>query len=132
MRKACGLFLQKQKTSPRACSSVLLNSMKRLLIRFDMKSADILRIGRHSSPKHIQEISRDRFRKNLTKDEHKKFRKKLDVIKKQYERYGSRRGLTALNHHMAISQVNNLEEEFFTLRDKMKAEIDAKNQGEIL
>ncbi len=54
------------------------------------------------------------------------------LIEKQYKRYGPRRGLTALNHHMAMSQVNNLKEEFFTLRDKMKAEIDAKKQEEIL
>jgi hypothetical protein len=52
------------------------------------------------------------------------------LIEKQYKRYGPRRGLTALNHHMAMSQVNNLKEEFFTLRDKMKAEIAAKNQAE--
>ena len=54
----------------------------------------------------------------------------MNSYKKQYERYGPRRGLTALNHHMAISPVNYLEEEFLKLRDKMKAEIDAKNQEE--
>ncbi len=66
-----------------------------------------------------------------TKDDYVKFSKTLRLIKKQYERYGPRRGLTALNHHMAISQVNHLDEEFFTLRDKMKAEIEARNQEEI-
>jgi len=68
----------------------------------------------------------------LTKDKHVKFNKKLHLIKKEYERYGPRRGLTALNHHMAMSRVSQLEEEFFILRDKMKAEIEAKNQEEIL
>jgi len=67
-----------------------------------------------------------------TKDKHVKFNKKLYLIKKEYERYGPRRGLTILNHHMAMSQVNHLDEEFLKLREKMKAELESKNQEESL
>ena len=66
-----------------------------------------------------------------TKEDYEKFSKSMILIEKQYKRYGPRRGLTALNHHMAISQVNHLDEEFFKLRDKMKAEIESKSQAEI-
>ena len=65
-----------------------------------------------------------------TKEEYEKFSEKYHLINQQYERYGPRRGLSALNHHMALSQVNHLGEEFFILRDKMEAELESKNQEE--
>jgi len=67
-----------------------------------------------------------------TKEEYEKFSEKYHLIRQQYERYGPRRGLSALNHHMAISQVNNLAVEFYELRDKMQSELDSKNQEEMV
>ena len=66
-----------------------------------------------------------------TIEDYEKFSEKYHLINQQYERYGPRRGLAALNQHMSLNQVNHIGEEFYKLRDKMKAELESKNQEEM-